>query len=264
MTSAGDYQALIFALLLVGCILGSHLVIHTGSTLLPESSTAILIGAVLGAVYYFLLDTPEQRAELDFDPEIFFTVLLPPIIFDAGYSLKRRLFFRNITPILMLAVVGTLISTAVIAIILALAAQWGWIDGETITTHDILLFAALISAVDPVGTLAVLSSKEINADHTLQSIIFGESVLNDAVAIVLFQTLLNVKNPSELGTFSSICELIGDFLKISISSIAIGVSVALALSLLLRHYHFEQVARGPVCRLDPPSVAQWAAPLHVS
>ena len=57
-----------------------------------------------------------------------------------------------------------------------------------LSLKDCLLFASLISAVDPVGTLAVLSSKEVNADHTLQSVLFGESVLNDAVAIVLFQT----------------------------------------------------------------------------
>eukprot|EP00966_Prymnesium_polylepis_P332884 7388355-Prymnesium_polylepis.1 len=74
----------------------------------------------------------------------------------------------------------------------------------------------------------------------MQSIIFGESVLNDAVAIVLFQTLLTVSNPADLGNAPAICALIGDFFKVSLASTAIGVGVALLLSLLLRHYQFEQ------------------------
>lgn len=46
-----------------------------------------------------------------FQPNVFFYVLLPPIIFDAGYALKRKDFFRNLATIIMFAVFGTLIST---------------------------------------------------------------------------------------------------------------------------------------------------------
>lgn len=50
-----------------------------------------------------------------------------------------------------------------------------------------LTFASLISAVDPVATLSILGSPDINADPLLYSLVFGESVLNDAVSIVLFR-----------------------------------------------------------------------------
>lgn len=50
-----------------------------------------------------------------------------------------------------------------------------------------LLFGSLISAVDPIATLAILGAREINADPLLYSLVFGESVLNDAVSIVLFK-----------------------------------------------------------------------------
>ena len=64
--------------------------------------------------------------------------------------------------------------------------SWGILK-VPLTGLECFLFGALISAVDPVGTLAVLGKPELNIDPMLYSLIFGESVLNDAVAIVIFQ-----------------------------------------------------------------------------
>lgn len=69
----------------------------------------------------------------------------------------------------------------------------GWIQIDTSSPLEALLFGALISAVDPVATLSILGNPELNLDPLLYSIVFGESVLNDAVAIVLFNTFLKVK-----------------------------------------------------------------------
>ncbi|XP_050717131.1 sodium/hydrogen exchanger 7-like isoform X3 [Eriocheir sinensis] len=115
-----------------------------------------------------------------FDPEIFFNILLPPIIFSAGYSLKRKHFFKNLGAIFTFAFLGTTISTFVVG---GLVYGFLYLLGSSMTFIDSLLFGALISATDPVTILAIFS--DLHVDVNLYALVFGESVLNDAVAIVL-------------------------------------------------------------------------------
>ena len=52
-------------------------------------------------------------------------------------------------------------------------------------------FGSLISATDPVSVLAIF--KELDADPNLYAIVFGESIFNDAIAIVMYDTVKNLK-----------------------------------------------------------------------
>lgn len=70
------------------------------------------------------------------------------------------------------------------------------VDIDTDSPLEALLFGALISAVDPVATLSIMGSAELNCDPLLYSLVFGESVLNDAVAVVLFRTFSKVRRAS--------------------------------------------------------------------
>ena len=243
-------ELLVFAGLLVAILIGSHVIIRTRCTALPESSFAILAGVGFGIV---LSRLPTASAEpfWAFEPEVFFYGLLPPIIFDAGYSLKRRLFLRNLAPILSFAVVGTLLSAVTTAGMLLLGGVFGWIDDGIfggISSVDgvlsCLLYGALISATDAVATLAVLSAPHVNADAMLLSILFGESVLNDAVSIVLFQTLQRALSSAapQPAVGAAVGAVVVDFLRVACGATAIGFGLALALSFTLRHGKFYEAS----------------------
>eukprot|EP00966_Prymnesium_polylepis_P011245 259043-Prymnesium_polylepis.1 len=128
-----------------------------------------------------------------FNEEVFLYALLPPIIFEAGFSLAKGYFFSNLTTILLFAVVGTLLSTIIIGQSCHWAGSAGFFASQGSnaldfrTPRDSYLFGALISATDPVATLSIMGA--VNADPIVYTLVFGESVLNDAVAIVVVRIL---------------------------------------------------------------------------
>jgi NhaP-type Na+/H+ or K+/H+ antiporter len=83
---------------------------------LPESTLYVLVGFLVGMLEIYLSKDGQKGSMLVFDPRIFFFALLPPIIFSSGYNLKKKRFMRNLTTIFTFAVLGTLVSTILIAL----------------------------------------------------------------------------------------------------------------------------------------------------
>ncbi|XP_053066400.1 sodium/hydrogen exchanger 5 isoform X8 [Acinonyx jubatus] len=152
------------------------------TSLVPESCLLILLGLVLGGIVLAVA----KKAEYQLEPGTFFLFLLPPIVLDSGYFMPSRLFFDNLGAILTYAVVGTLWNAFTTG-----AALWGLQQAGLVAPRvqasllDFLLFGSLISAVDPVAVLAVF--EEVHVNDTLFIIVFGESLLNDAVTVVLYK-----------------------------------------------------------------------------
>jgi hypothetical protein len=80
-------------------------------------------------------------------PEVFYFGLLPPLIFKAGYTCRRKAFFQNIVPITLFAVVGTFVSTFFIGYATYALGRTGWVEIDVSTPIESLLLGALISAV---------------------------------------------------------------------------------------------------------------------
>jgi NhaP-type Na+/H+ or K+/H+ antiporter len=167
---------------------------------------------------------------------IFFLYLLPPIIFESGYDLNQKDFFRNIAAILSFAVLGTIISTTVMGAGLFSLAQSGMISGINGTsTKEAMKFGSLMSATDPVATLAVLGS--LNVEPQLYSLVFGESVLNDAVAIVLYQTVHKLPDSGSFTlTWAQTGKIVATFTGVGLGSIIIGICFGVFAAILTRKF----------------------------
>ncbi|CAE7397987.1 NHX6 [Symbiodinium natans] len=140
---------------------------------------------------------------------------------------------------MVLAFFGTLMSSLVVGVMLAAAsgvlAFYPDDSGSSsrISLPEALTFGALISATDPVTTLAIF--EQLHVDPHLFNVIFGESVLNDAVSIVLFKSFSKAIGQEEKNVAASILGMACDFVITFIGSAVIGAGLGCFSALLFKH-----------------------------
>ncbi|KAL2205075.1 sodium/hydrogen exchanger [Sarocladium strictum] len=228
----------ILIMLLIAAFFTSYILQQKKITAVHETVISIFAGMIVGLI--LLITSGDSISNIvRFDYQIFFNLLLPPIILSSGYELHQANFFRNLGTILTFAFAGTFLSAVVIGLILWIFAQ---IPGSTeMTFVDAISVGATLSATDPVTIIAIFNTYKV--DPKLYTIIFGESILNDAIAIVIFETAQKYKktDATSYGLISFI-EATGIFLLIFFGSLMIGVIVGVATALLLK---FTYVRRFP-------------------
>ena len=139
---------------------------------LPYTIGLVLIGG--------LLAWSGTRRMPPLTSELLYYLILPPLLFEAALALRWRELKRDLPPILMLAVVGTVAAMAVVAAALYYFMDW--------PVASALVFAALISATDPVAIIAMFKDNGVHG--RLRLLVEAESLLNDAAAAVLFSLAL--------------------------------------------------------------------------
>ncbi|XP_021264433.1 sodium/hydrogen exchanger 5 isoform X2 [Numida meleagris] len=200
------------------------------TSVVPESCLLILLGLGLGGIVLAVAKKPKYQLE----PNMFFLFLLPPIVLDSGYFMPSRLFFDNIGAILTYAVVGTLWNSFTTGTALWGLHQAGLMDpGVEAGLMDFLLFGSLISAVDPVAVLAVF--EEVHVNETLFIIVFGESLLNDAVTVVLYKVFNSFVElgPAHIHA-TDYMKGVASFFLVSLGGTAVGLLFAFLLALITR------------------------------
>nr|CAD7425301.1 unnamed protein product [Timema monikensis] len=224
------------------------------SKIFPESCLLIVVGVVIGML---LFHTSTVHVS-PLTPDTFFLYMLPPIILDAGYFMPNRLFFDHLGTILLFAVVGTIFNTLTIGkmfcdivyqpmigpCVNTGASLWAvgqsGLFGVDCPILDMFLFSALISAVDPVAVLAVF--EEIHVNEILYIVVFGESLLNDAVTVVLYHMF---EAYSEMGPpnilFSDYMSGLASFFVVAVGGTIIGVVWGFLTALVTRYTHEVRV-----------------------
>lgn len=213
-----------------------------------ESGVCMILGFLVGLISMLVNPLESFTNSLQFDDEIFFNFILPPIIFAAGYNLKKKSFFKYFFYIFIFGVLGTIITFSVVAPLTYLTNQWNFY-GLTFykvpiifSLKEILLFSSVIVATDTVAALTFV--KESN-EPKLFSILFGEGVLNDAVCIVLYRIIkmFNFQNKNEEFTGYTFAAMLGSFLMLFLISTFLGIIGGLTCSIFLKKLKYFRINR---------------------
>ncbi|KAG2254854.1 hypothetical protein Bca52824_084990 [Brassica carinata] len=199
---------------------------------LPEASASLLIGLIVGGLANVSNTETSIRTWFNFHDEFFFLFLLPPIILyplfqfaffyisliqpttckcrELYYTQNRILaceflmiltlslgfmqkpFFSNFGAIVTFSVLGTFVASIVTGVLVYLGGVMFLM--YRLPFVECLMFGSLISATDPVTVLSIF--QELGSDVNLYALVFGESVLNDAMAISLYRTMSLVRSHS--------------------------------------------------------------------
>jgi CPA1 family monovalent cation:H+ antiporter len=160
---------------------------------------------------------------VNLSPELILEIFLPPLLFEAAWNLSWRKLKANWFAISLFAIIGVIIS--VLGISLAL----NYFNGMALPIA--LLAGAALSATDPVSVVALF--KELGASKKLTTLMEGESLFNDGVAVVAFLLLVGI--PLGTDTFS-LSGTVAHFFTFVGIGVGIGLALGFSLSLLTQRF----------------------------
>ncbi len=184
---------------------------------LPYTVALVLVGLTLSFFPNFLNFTVSS--------DLILAILVPPLVFEATLHIPWRRLKKDLLPVLLLAIGGTLVSTFLVGglVVNFLGISWA----------AALAFGALISATDPVAVIAFFRSLGVSKRLTI--LVEGESLFNDGVAIVIFNLALaagTVSNSFGLG------EALQEFFIVAFGGLAVGLVMGYVVS-----YHHPEKCR---------------------
>ncbi|HIK04886.1 MAG TPA: sodium:proton antiporter [Trichormus sp. M33_DOE_039] len=161
-------------------------------------SRRLRVPYVTGLVLAGLPITELLSRPIGLEPSLVLNLFLPILIFEAGINTDVSRLRSTFKPIALLAVPGAVLSSAIIAVILKLGLGLGWIPA--------LLVGVILANTDTVSMIAVF--KEIPVPSRLSTIVEGETLFNDAAALVSFNLILQVYSTGSLTLLEGIQQLL--------------------------------------------------------
>ena len=215
-------EHIILALVL---ILGLSLIAQPVSRLLhmPFASILVLLGFITSEiVVYAGIDTGIRSDNFQ---SIIFYVFIPVLVFESAYNIDKSQLKKNLVVILFLAIVAMLLTCFIVAALLF----YGIGHESGFPWAAALITGAILAATDPVAVVAKL--REMDAPKRVSVLLEGESLFNDATAIVLFGLFLSMATATagvgSAGDMHSIADVIVRFVTIFAGGALIGLMVGL-------------------------------------
>ena len=235
-----DTGILILIFVVTSLLIGSAMRSLLRRTNVPYTVALLLVGLAFGLVqrtHFFQDHIPVVSATLELvsgiDPHLILFVFLPTLLFESTFAMEVHLFRRILPQIAILAVPGLILATTATAALAKYLFPWDW--GWPLC----FLFGALVSATDPVAVVALL--KEVSSRKRLETLIEGESLLNDGTAIVLFTLFYGLVVVQADTGFSAI-SVVGEFTRVVVLGMVIGLIVgALAIAWIGRVFNQPMV-----------------------
>ncbi|MDH3682063.1 MAG: Na+/H+ antiporter, partial [Acidimicrobiia bacterium] len=153
---------------------------------------------------------------VDVSPELILALLVPPLLFEATLHLPWAKLRADLVPVLLLALVGTGVGTLALAALVHGVLDLPW--------EAAFAFGALISATDPVAVIAFF--KSLGTPRRLSVLVEGESLFNDAVAVVAFGLAIGVAE----GDRFTVGGAFVDFVVVSAGGLLVGMALGYLVS----------------------------------
>lgn len=181
----------------------------------PYALALVITGLLLGPTHLL--------PQIQLNPQVLFTIFLPPLLFESAMNMRVPLLLSNWRSISIYALAGTLLAAFVT----------GWLAHRFLGLPLAvgLVFGALIAPTDPISVIAIF--KELGVGKRLSLIMEAESVFNDGVAIVLFTMLA----AAMAGQETTLIQGMQSFFLVVMGGALIGTGIGLIASRITREFN---------------------------
>ncbi|HYB43885.1 MAG TPA: Na+/H+ antiporter [Candidatus Methylomirabilis sp.] len=197
---------------------------------IPYTAALVLGGLLLGSLHPMhlpFIDTLITERPQWLTPNVTLVIFLPPLLFEGSLKIQFRELRAGLWPMLLLATVGVVLTTAATA----LAVHWA----TALPLSVALVFGAIVAATDPISVLAIF--KTMTVAKRLSTIVEGESLFNDGTAAVLFKILVAGVATGTLSIRSGVPE----FLVVVLGGAAVGAILGFLVSKIVERLDDPQV-----------------------
>lgn len=230
-----SFKTFIAIFLLLVYIISAPIFLKLKFYYLHQSGLCMLLGMLISLITRFIKPFENYEKSLEFNDNVFFTFILPPIIFSAGYNIRVKNFFKYFHYSVIFGVLGTFLTFAIISLSTYLCNMIN-LFRINFNLKDILLYSAVISSTDTVSPLTFIS--ESNKDKLFE-VLFGEGIMNDSFSIVLFDIITKY-----YGVFTS-WQMLFHFINSFFLSCFIGILIGILCSYFLmkmKKYQLQSVS----------------------